>query len=293
LEYKVVPAARFHRLVTVHYNEQQVKFKFYTESQASDILKTIGGRFGLHPNQTFVLIDEEGFDVVIDGTLETGTYKLVVPFNERKEEFVLYYFPVRYRGETTRLIFAETQTPFTERSITIPQWRESQKEMLTKSGETPFGQLPRLTNGDISIVQSNAILRYLGRKFHLYGTNAQEQTQVDMWIDEAEDIRSKLAKPLFGDKLSEQCKNELRPVVEKTLDLIEQQLNRNDTKSYLVGTNVTIADLSLWEVIDTHKIIHSDILSKYPRIEAWFNRVASRPNIASYVSGKRHPITFA
>jgi len=292
IEYKIVPTARFHRLLTIQYNEKQVTFKFYSDSQASDIVKTISTRFGLHPNQTFVLIDEEGYDVVCDGTLETGTYKLVIPYNEKKDDFVFTYFALRYRGEATRLIFAEAQAAFTERNFAWDEWREQHKDKLTKSGELPFGELPRLQNGDVNIVQSNAIIRYLARKFHLYGTNAQEHTQVDIWLDEAEDIRARLAKPLFAEKLSEQSKNDLRPAAERTFELIEAQLGRLEVKNYLVGNHVTVADLSLWEVVDTHKIIHPDVLSKYPLFEAWYNRVASRPNIASYLAGKRHPINF-
>jgi len=181
------------------------------------------------------------------------------------------------------------QTAYTERALSFPEWGE-QKENLTKSGQTPFGQLPRLTNGDVSVVQSNAILRYLGRKLQLYGANIQEQTQVDIWLDEAEDLRGKLYKILFNEKISEQSKIEHRPISEKFFELIEAQLARTESKSYLVGNNVTIADLSLWEVVDTNKIIHPDILAKYPRLEGWYNRVASRPNVATYLSGKRHPI---
>jgi len=75
---KATPAARFHRLVTIARGDQKVKFKFYADSQSQDIQNTIRSRFGLSHNTKFVLSDEEGFDVVVDGTLETGTYKLTV-----------------------------------------------------------------------------------------------------------------------------------------------------------------------------------------------------------------------
>jgi len=120
LEFKVVPAPRFHRFVTVTNGVQQVKFKFYADSHACDIAETIRARFGLCSSQQFVLTDEEGFDVVVDGTLETGTYKLVLPQNEGKDDYVLTYFPIRGRAETFRLAFAEAKVPFTEKKHSFP-----------------------------------------------------------------------------------------------------------------------------------------------------------------------------
>jgi glutathione S-transferase len=290
LEFKATPAPRFHRLVTVYNGSQQVKFKLYAESQASDIQETIRSRFNLASTQQFVLTDEEGFDVVVDGTLETGTYKLVLPTSETKDDYVLTYFPLRGRAETFRLAFAETKTPFTEKNIAFPDWFGSQKEALTADGTVPFGQLPRLCNGGFACVQSNAISRYLARKLNLYGANVEENAQVDTWLDVAEDIRVKYYQLVFVDKAEEKAKATYLPYAEKSFGLVEKQFSRvNEGQGWLVGASFTIADLSLWELLDQHKPVFPTILSKFPLLSAWHARVAARPNIAAYInSGKRH-----
>ena len=87
------------------------------------------------------------------------------------------YFDVRGRAEVIRLILEETNTPYAERRIALEQWPELKSEL-------PFGQLPIYREGGLTLNQSNAIYRYLARKFDLYGDSMLEQVRCDM-IQEA------------------------------------------------------------------------------------------------------------
>ena len=51
-------------------------------------------------------------------------------------------------------------------------------------------QLPYYVDGDVKITQSNAILRYIGRKNNLLGTDETERIRVDMMENEIGDFRS-------------------------------------------------------------------------------------------------------
>jgi len=53
-----------------------MKLKLRGDSASSDIEKAIRNRFNLPAHQPLVLVDEEGFDVVLDHTLTTGVYTL-------------------------------------------------------------------------------------------------------------------------------------------------------------------------------------------------------------------------
>jgi len=276
------PPPRYHRLITVVKGSQTVKFKFYAESTSSDITQTIRTRFGLGCSQSFVLTDEDGFDVVIDGTLETGTYKLAVPEEETKDDFVLYYFPARGRAELARFIFAEAKVPYTNKLVA--DWEKEKVEGLA-DGTLPFGQVPRLTNGKVSLVQSNAIARYLARKFNLYGSNSTEHALVDQWIDTAEDIRSKIGRLLFGPP-DEKIHAEYVPWAEALLGNIEKAVVRNGSK-YIVGNQLTVADLALFDVLEKQALKFPELLSKFPALKAHFTLVSSRPNLAAYLATKR------
>jgi len=73
-----VPEApvRYHRLVTITDGKTSMKLKLFKESSSDDIAEAVRNRFHLSASQKIVLIDEDGCDVVVDGTLETGKYRL-------------------------------------------------------------------------------------------------------------------------------------------------------------------------------------------------------------------------
>jgi glutathione S-transferase len=48
----------------------------------------------------------------------------------------------------------------------------------------PFGQAPRLIDGQLNLVQSYAITRHLARKYNLYGGSLEEQAKVGIIICE-------------------------------------------------------------------------------------------------------------
>jgi len=115
---------------------------------------------------------------------------------------------------------------------------------------------------------------------------------VDAWLDFGEDIRVRAFRTIFGEKASDSAKAEYLPIAEKNFGLAETQFGRvNEGKGYLVGASFTVADLSIWELLDVHKFLYPTFLTKFPLLAGFYERVASRPNIASYLgSGKRHPI---
>ena len=61
-----------------------------------------------------------------------------------------------------------------------------------------FPNLPYYIDDDVKLTQSNAILRYLGRKNGLYGSNDVEASTIDMLIDEAQDFKMALVKLAFN-----------------------------------------------------------------------------------------------
>lgn len=69
------------------------------------------------------------------------------------------------RGEAIRLLLEDNGLDYTEEdALPWDNWINNVKPKMA------FGQLPCLDDGDFRLVQSNAILRYLGRK-HGENTN--------------------------------------------------------------------------------------------------------------------------
>jgi glutathione S-transferase len=82
---------------------------------------------------------------------------------------LLTYFDVRCRAEIVRLILEETATSYRERRVDVAEWPMLKPTLL-------FGQLPTYEDGDLLIVQSHAICRYLARKHDLQGADEREHT---------------------------------------------------------------------------------------------------------------------
>merc|ERR1712063_100839 len=79
-------------------------------------------------------------------------------------------------------VMAAAGQEWTETAVsgeTMPEWKES--------GKLAFGQVPLLQDGDFNIVQSNAIARYLARRFNLYGDEKQGAI-ADMIVDGHNDL---------------------------------------------------------------------------------------------------------
>lgn len=80
-------SVRYHRIVTINYGELSMQLKIRDGSTASAIQTSIINRFGLDKEAKILLQDADKCDVVIDATLPTGTFTLVVngPASKAKE----------------------------------------------------------------------------------------------------------------------------------------------------------------------------------------------------------------
>jgi len=68
-----------HKIVTITYKGEEIKFKILYASQGTDIREAIRARFRLPSKAQLILIDNrDRTDVVIDGNLETAAYTLEV-----------------------------------------------------------------------------------------------------------------------------------------------------------------------------------------------------------------------
>ena len=56
--------------------------------------------------------------------------------------------------------------------------------------------------GDFKLTQSNAILRYLGGKYNLYGNDLKDRAVIDMLIDHAHDFKIGFVMMCKGDFVS-------------------------------------------------------------------------------------------
>ncbi len=151
-------------------------------------------------------------------------------------------------------------------------------EFLEKN---PNGKIPllELSNGRY-LSESNAIINFLAAGSDLLPQNAFDLAKVQQWqffeqyshepyIAVARFIAKYLGLP--SERKAEYESKQAGGY--KALNVMEQQLKKS---KYLTGNNLTTADISLYSY--THVAGEGGFdLTKYPAIQSWLDRIASKP----------------
>mmetsp|Transcript_27937 Transcript_27937/g.49567 ORF Transcript_27937/g.49567 Transcript_27937/m.49567 type:complete len:226 (+) Transcript_27937:103-780(+) len=103
---------------------------------------------------------------------------------EQQPKLKLYYFDLKGKAEPIRLLCAYS-------GLELEDYKFSTRDefLAMKEGtRLPFGQVPMLeVDGKHNIVQSSAIMRYLGKLAGLYPTDPIEAAKVDALMDQETD----------------------------------------------------------------------------------------------------------
>nr|AAI00219.1 Unknown (protein for MGC:114977) [Xenopus laevis] len=194
------------------------------------------------------------------------------------EKPVLHYFNGRGRMESIRWLLAAAGVEFVEKYI---ETRE-QYEQLLKDGILMFGQVPLVEMDGMKLTQTKAILSYLAGKYNLYGNDQKERLFIDMYVDGTSDLLSLGLMYIFLDdsvkekqkeKIKESATNRYFPVFEKVLK----------DQHFLVGNKFSWADVQLMEAILMTEEFHGDILSCFPNLQDYKERIKQIPTIAKFL----------
>jgi len=165
--------------------------------------------------------------------------------------------------------------PFENKIVDLKSGEHKSADYLALN---PLGQVPVLTDDNLVLRDSTAILMYLARKYDTSNqwlpTDPANQAQVQQWLSIA--VHEIMNGPfvirgitLFG------MSDDIAAVTHKTEklfnDLFVPHLEKN---SWLVGDNPTIADIACYSYIA--RVTDGDFsLEPYPAILSWLSRVES------------------
>lgn len=100
-------------------------------------------------------------------------------------QYTLHYFQLHMRGDPIRALLSHAEIPFEDKRAEILDWPNVKPLM-------PGGQLPCLELSDgLKMGQTNAILRYLGKKYGYYPSDPLKAYKMDYIIDVYEDVIKK------------------------------------------------------------------------------------------------------
>jgi len=214
--------------------------------------------------------------------------------------YELYYWPsIQGRGEYVRLALEEAGAGYADvaRARGVP----AMMRMMEKSGGTPPFAPPFLKAGKLVIGQTANILFYLGAR-HSLAPKAeasrlwvhQLQLTVTDFVLEVHDTHHPLGPSLYyADQKSEAKKRTQefwKERVPKYLGYFEQLIG-GSAGHYVSGRKHTYVDLSLFQLVEGLRYAFPNRMKtferKIPRLCELHDRVASRPNIKTYLSSER------
>lgn len=197
--------------------------------------------------------------------------------------YKLHYFPIRGRGEQVRLLLHALEIPFDDVSVS----REQFLEMKAKGPSVLyFGSLPMLEDGEYRLCQGPCILGYLARKHGAAPADLQLGARADAIAWGAEDLRMRYFK-LFGDDRDEARAAFLTGDWQtRWLPSLSGLLAQNGDNGHFVGSQLTHADIAVWDVLDAFQTYVSASLDGHPALQTFYERVRSLPSLAGYLASR-------
>jgi len=195
----------------------------------------------------------------------------------------LYYFPVRGRGETARLLLNYSSTKYEDIIISVEQWPAMKDKM-------PMGQLPVLEVDGKQLCQSTAIARYLARECGLTGKSSWDMARADMIVEGIFDMWTQLKvvylpkiegdKKTADEKWAQMADTTLKPFLVTNTRF----LNENGGQ-WFVGDSLTWADIAIAEFMSVlEDCFCQSILDNFPQLKAFKEKIFSLPKLKEYVS---------
>ncbi|NEQ10292.1 MAG: glutathione S-transferase family protein [Moorea sp. SIO4E2] len=128
----------------------------------------------------------------------------------------------------------------------------------------PMGKVPAIVDGDFKLWESGAILVYLANKYGETPSSLEEQSEILQWVLFA---NATLGLELFlDDRREKETSSLLKPLNELLTD-----------KPFLLGDNLSVADIAVGSYLAYAKILVNLDLKEYPAIADYVMRLSQRP----------------
>lgn len=198
---------------------------------------------------------------------------------------VLAYWDIRGLAEPARLLLEYTGTKFEDKHYVCglaPDFDKSCWFDIKSSLGMHFANLPYLIDGDIKVTQSNAIMRYIGRKNDLCGKTEGERVRVDIMENQLMDFRNgwvRLCYATFDTQKDEYLKG-LVATLKQFSDFL-------GTNKWLAGENITFPDFIFFELLAQHLLLVGDLLKDHKNLQDYMQHFKDLEPIKAYWASDR------
>ena len=153
----------------------------------------------------------------------------------------------------------------------------------------PNQVVPTIRDGDLSLWESNACVRYLARTYgkgSLWPTDSRTLALADQWMEWQRSDISSAFFPLFQNKIkfsADQVNADHMTAGADQCARLYHQLDQHLEQSpYLAGDEFTMADIPLGTI--TYRYLNLDIERiELPHVSRWYQRLCERPAFQYHV----------
>ena len=148
-----------------------------------------------------------------------------------------------------------------------------------------FPNLPYIIDGDFKLTESKAVSVYLCDKYapQLLGDTAERRASVKMLHDIIYDHMMSYVMQAFKS-------DDRQAMVDVALAGVPKLAGFLGSKNFLLGDEVTMADLMLFEDIETvvAAMQSENLYTDYPALKAYQDRVRALPGLAEFLASPKH-----
>ena len=148
----------------------------------------------------------------------------------------------------------------------------------------PAGKIPAIDDDGFTLFESNAIMKYLCRKYKsgFYPDEITAQADVDKWLDFTSNhlangfnkvLFNKIIAGMVGADVDDRSLQDGYGFIGRFLGVIDKHLG---TSTFLAGNAMTIADFCLLATVDPAEVIDIN-MANYPHVNAWRNKLMKEP----------------
>ncbi|KAJ7977535.1 Glutathione S-transferase [Quillaja saponaria] len=199
----------------------------------------------------------------------------------------LYGLPMSTATTRVLLCLHEKGVDFELIPVNAFSGEHKQPPFLSKN---PFGLIPVLEDGDLTLFESRAITAYLAEKFKETGTdlvrhnNLNEAALVKVWAEVESQSYDPAIKPIVDQYLMAPAlgKEPDQSIIDTNLEKLKKVLDVYETKlsrtKFIAGDFYSIADLH--HISHTYlfmKTPSASLINDRPHVKAWWENISSRP----------------
>ncbi|KAK7805560.1 hypothetical protein U0070_025885 [Myodes glareolus] len=179
-------------------------------------------------------------------------------------------------GHAIRLLLEYTETSYEEKRYAMGDAPDYDRSQWLNDKFKLGLDFPNIT-------QSNAILRYLGRKHNLCGETEEERVRVDIVEKQVMDTRIQMGMLCYSPDF-EKRKPEFLKGLPGQLKLYSEFLGK---RPWFAGDKITFADFLVYDVLDQHRVFEPTCLDAFPNLKDFVTRFEGLKKISAYMKSNR------